>query len=211
MNATAATSSNPRRASLRECFEYTDLRWRLAQIPDRAACRGAFMNMLDDRAADLGRDTQNAYRSFFQTYRFSPFKFYPVKDYLTRIVTLAQIHFGGPNIYEGIHHIHAATYVSWKRTLLGQTAFAMLGNDFERVLRAAELGYVGSHFINYARLTVRRDAANRFAVCIGNEFVYIEHAMSGAVAGIAEACGARVALNVRMADPFNGEIGVTVL
>jgi len=87
---------------MKECFAHTDLEWRLSQIPNTASCRGIFLNMLDDLAAGLSPLTQRRYREFFQTYRFSSFRQYRIKDYLTRMVKLSEIHFGAPNIYRGI-------------------------------------------------------------------------------------------------------------
>ena len=84
---------------MKECYAHTDLEWRLAQIPNHAANRGIFSNMLDDLAGNLSPETQRRYREFFQTYRFSAFKYYPIKDYLTRMVKLSEIHFGVENIY----------------------------------------------------------------------------------------------------------------
>jgi uncharacterized protein (TIGR02265 family) len=206
-----AISGPPHRASLKECYEHTDLAWRLAQIPDTAACRGVFLNMLDERAGELGPSTQYEYRQFFQTYRFTPFRFYPVKDYLTRIVTLAQIHYGGPEIYRGVFEIQAAAYPSWKRTLMGRAMFAMLGNDFHALLRAIDKTYATHSFVNYCRFAVHPLGPGRYRALFEPEYLYIEHAMAGALWGVAKACGVRVKLEPRLDDPFNGTIDITIL
>jgi len=116
----ATTSDSGRVAhGLEECFAHTDLQWRLGQIPDSHAVRGVFMNMLDERAGEFGPQVQQTYRSFFQTYSFAPVRLYPVKDYLTRLVKLAQIKWGGPDIYRGIFEIQAAAFPAWSRSLPG--------------------------------------------------------------------------------------------
>ena len=210
MNAdSGATLTGSRSSPIRECFAHTDLEWRLTQIPDWAACRGVFLNTLDDRAGALSAATQRAYREFFQLYRFSPMTFHPVRDYLTRIACLSQIHFGSPNIYEGIYEIHGATYTTWKQTLIGRAVFALLGTNVEAVYRALQRGYAGSHFINYASMQVERLRSDQLVLKFGSEYVYIEYAMKGATMSAARACGVPVKLDVDLHDPFNGDIFVT--
>src|SRR5258706_6815629 len=120
-----------------ECYLHTDLEWRLAQIPDDAACRGVFFNMLDQRASEFGPDIQSEYRRFFKLYSFSGLRLYSVKDYLTRIVKLAEMRFGAANIYHGIFEIQAAAFPTWRRTLVGRAAFGIIGSEFATVMRIA--------------------------------------------------------------------------
>jgi uncharacterized protein (TIGR02265 family) len=195
--------------SMRECFKHTDLEWRLAQIPDSAGCRGVFLNMLDERACEFGPEIMNEYRDFFRIYQFSGFRLYPVKDYLMRIVKLAELRFGGPDIYKGIFEIQAAAFPSWRRTLVGRTAFAVLGVQFDSILRVT--GISVSKAVNYAECRILRDGPMHFTANFSNEYMYIEHAMAGALTGVARACEVPVSLDVRLRDPFNGEIGITVL
>ena len=96
--------------SLKDCFAHTDLEWRLKQIPDSASCRGVYFNMLDERAREYGPNVQAAYRDFFKTHKFSPLRLFSVKDYLTRMLMLANIQFGAPNIYRGVFELQAASY-----------------------------------------------------------------------------------------------------
>jgi uncharacterized protein (TIGR02265 family) len=206
-----ALSDPPHRASLKECYEHTDLAWRLAQIPDAAACRGVYFNMIDERAGNLGPATQLEYRRFFQLHRFSPFQFYPVKDYLTRIATVAQIHFGGPGIYDGLFEIQKSAFGAWRRTLMGRAAFAIFGKDFAGLLNALERAYATRMATNYTDLRVTREGPDRFRVTFVNEYVYIEHSMTGALTGVAELCDVRVKTETYLTDPFNGEVVITVL
>jgi len=200
----------PHEASLTDCYRHTDLEWRLTRIPDEACARGAFFNMLDDRAAELGATTQQEYRRFFQTYKFSTFRWYPLKDYVTRIVTVAQIHFGGPGIHQGMFHIQASAYRSWRRTMIGRAVFALLG-DMASVLRATERGYAGKSFVNYVDFSFEQDRPDHFTVRFRNEYLYVEHAMAGALTGMADVLDERVRLDIEMDGPFDGTIGITML
>jgi hypothetical protein len=205
------TNTTPSPTPLQECLRHTDLEWRLKQIPDTAKCRGAFLNTLDDRAADLGEETRQRYRNFFQTYHFSIFKLFPVRDYLTRIMVLSQIHFGTERIYEGLFHIHRFTFPAWKKNLLGRAAFAMVGSNLEFVLKVMEKGYQGDHFVNYAGFSFERLGPDHFLGHFTNEYVYIEHAIKGGVAGAGDACNLKLDLTVSLKDPFNGDIDIRVL
>ena len=192
--------------SMRECYENTDLLWRLQQILPEAACRGVFFNMLDERARELGPTTQKNYRAFFTTYKFSAFRLYPVKDYLTRMVKLSQIHFGGPNIYRGIYEIQAQAYPSWRRTLLGAASFAVLGNDFDRILRLVILQM--PRVVNYMTATMTSPTPLTYDVTFKTEYVYIEHAMAGALDGLARSCGMTPKISVHLDGPFDGTVHI---
>jgi uncharacterized protein (TIGR02265 family) len=187
---------------MKECFAHTDLEWRLAQIPNHAAGRGLFSNMLDDLAGNLSAETQRRYREFFQTYRFSSFKYYPIKDYLTRMVKLSEIHFGAENIYRGIYEVQAHAYPTWRETLLGTAAFAILGNDFDRVLRMVCRQIPKA--VNYAQMRVLSHQNGLYVIEFQNEYVYIEHAMAGGLIGLGKICDVEVKLEVKLRDPFNG-------
>jgi uncharacterized protein (TIGR02265 family) len=194
---------------MKECFENTDLAERLARVPDDAACRGVFLNMLDERAGQFGSATQRAYREFFTLYRFSSLRLYPIKDYITRVVKLAQIEFGAPNIYRGIAEIQAGAFLAWRRTLLGRTWFAVLGSDFESVLRL--VARTMSKVVNYGNVSLHAaGSGQQLTMQFVDQYVYIEHAMKGAIQGVARACGVVVELDVRLEDMFNGSIGISV-
>ena len=191
---------------MEECYRYTDLKWRLAQIPETASCRGHFLNMLDDRAADFGLEVQRQYRDYFKLYRFSALRMYSVKDYLTRMVKLAQLQFGGPKIYDGIYRIQAEVFPAWRKTLFGRTSFAILGSDFDGIVRLLSRQF--SHVVNYSRMNLRIRPEGVLEVALENEYVYIEYAMVGALHGVARACQLPVKTKVRLTDPFNGIVEV---
>lgn len=194
---------------MEECFKHTDLEWRLGQIPDSAGCRGVFFNMLNDRAVQFGETTNRAYRDFFTTTKFSAFRLYPVKDFLTRLVKLSEIQFGASHIYPGIFTIQSSAWPSWRRTLMGRVSFSVLGNDFGAILKL--IGVQFNNVLNFGQFEAEKIGPNRFKTTFRNQYVYIEHAMAGALSGVAEACGVRAELDVRLDDPFNGTIEMSVL
>ena len=198
-----------RDSSLQECFAHTDLEWRLAQIPDSAACRGVYFNMLDQRAAVFGPDIQKEYRDFFRLVEFSAIRLYPVKDYLTRMVKLAQLQFGAPNIHRGLFEIQAAAWPSWRKTVMGRATFAILGSDFDAVLRM--MGGAVSKSLNHGSCKIHPLGPGQYAARFTEQYVYIEHAMAGALLGVAHACNVGVKLDVQLRDPFNGDVLIHVV
>jgi hypothetical protein len=193
---------------MKECYAYTDLEWRLAQIPDGAGCRGVYLNMVDERAQEFGRDVLREYRSFFKLYRFSSFRLYPVKDYLCRMVKLAQLKFGGPNIYRGLFELHAASWPAWRKTLIGRTTLGILGTDFHRILMMSRKTVEKS--INYGSFDVQ-GGPSHYEAQFRNEYVYIEHAMAGGITGLARVCNVNLEIRPELTDPFNGKLHLDVI
>jgi uncharacterized protein (TIGR02265 family) len=196
-------------SSVQECFEHTDLKWRLANIPESAACRGVYFNMLDDRSAEFGLDAQHEYRDFFKLYHFSPVRLYSLKDYLLRMVLLSQIHFGGPNIYRGIFDIMAASWPAWRKTLMGRVSLELLGKDFVSIVKMAKTTIRMS--VNYGSFQFHQAGPNYCITSHRNEYNYIQYAMAGALQGIATVCETPVIVEPVLSDPFNGELRVTIL
>ncbi len=193
---------------LEECFARTDLAWRLTQIPKHYAVRGVFMNMLDERALELGADAQAAYRDFFGFTKFSPVRLYSVKDYLIRLVKLSELHFGGPNIHQGLFEIQAAAFPTWRRSLPGRMTFAMLGSNFDAIMRMTNIGM--SAAINHGTCVITSPKPRSYVAAFRDQPNFIEHAMAGALVGVARACGISATFETRMIDPFNGDIVLTL-
>lgn len=198
------------RGSLEECFRTTDLEWRLAQIPDEAMCRGAFFNMLDMRAGSLSLATQHEYRRFFRIHRYIPFRMYPVRDYLTRMAVLAQIHWGAENIYSGIRTIQSGAFEAWTSTLVGRAALAITEPNFVSMVRFCERCLTTTAVINYGTFRVLSVEPGYLVTKFTNEYVYIEHAMVGALEGLSKLASTRATFETDLSDPFNGEVIIRV-
>lgn len=197
--------------NLAACERHTDLAWRLTQIPPDATCRGAFFNMLDDRAGTLGAATQEEYRRFFRIHRFSSFRMYPVSDYLTRLVVLAQIHFGAEAIYPGIRELQSGAFDAWAETLLGKAALAVVDPSLGSMFRMLERAYASKTVVSHARLEVTSESSREIVVEVRSEFVYIEHAMVGAAEGIARVCHVPVEVTAELSTPFDGVVRMKIL
>jgi uncharacterized protein (TIGR02265 family) len=196
-------------ANLALCYAHTDLKWRLGAIPADATCRGAFFNMLDDRAGTLSPDSQAEYRRFFKIHRFSAFRMYPVRDYVTRIVVLSQIHFGAESIYAGIRELQSGAFDAWGRTLLGRAALAVVAPQLPSVLRMLERAYASQTVVSHSRFSVVSVDDREIVTRLSDEHLYIEHAMVGALEGVARMCGVEGAELVTELDgPFDGTIRI---
>lgn len=195
-----------RSASLEECFAHTDLEWRLGAIPSWATVRGVYMAMLDRQAADLGPTTHEEYRAFFRVGSFSPLRQYPARDYVTRLAVLAQIHWGGPAIYQGIRRIQARAFDTWTSTVVGRAALALFEPTFLGCLRFCERAYETGVPGNYARFTVESADDRLIVTRFDNEYVYIEHAMVGALEGVAKICGEQATFEAELDGAFDGRV-----
>ena len=203
MQAFSSTSSSPR-ASLAEVYAHTDFEWRLAQIPDDALCRG------DEHAAALSPETQAEYRRFFRIYRFVPFRMYPVRDYLTRMAILAQIHWGGPGIYAGIRTLQSQAFDAWSSTLLGRAALAVIEPTLPGMLRMIERAYASHTMTSYAGFELRSATDHEIVVYFRNEYNPIEHAMVGALEGVLQLCKVKGDVTAELEGPFDGIVRITL-
>lgn len=199
------------RASLAEVFAHTDFEWRLAQIPDDAQCRGAFINMLDEHAASLSTETQAEYRRFFRIYRFMPIRMYPLRDYLTRMGILAQVHWGGEGIYQGIRKLQSQAFDAWASTLVGRAAIAVIEPTLPGVLRMIERAYASHTLTSHSSFAVRSVSDREIVTLFRDEHIPIEHAMVGALEGVLGLCKVRGDVTAELDDPFNGTIRISLV
>ncbi|MBN8613533.1 MAG: DUF2378 family protein [Deltaproteobacteria bacterium] len=200
----------PEPASLEACEQATDLTWRLSQIPPEATCRGAFFNMLDDRAGALSLETQAEYRRFFRIHRYASFRMFPLSDYLTRLVVLAQIHYGKDAIYSGVRRLQSGAFDAWADTLLGKAALAVVDPSLGSMLRMLERAYASRTVVSNARFRVVSETATEIVTEIDEEYVYIEHAMVGAIEGVARVCGVDVTVRAELSGPFDGILRIEI-
>ncbi|UJR81344.1 Hypothetical protein I5071_34010 [Sandaracinus amylolyticus] len=204
----ASRRVEPGRADIEACYRATDLAWRLKQIPSSATCRGAFFNMLDDRAGTLSPDTQREYRRFFAVHRLSAFRMYSLRDYLTRIVLLSQIHYGEHQIHAGLRELQSGAFDAWAGTLLGRAALAVVTPDLLSVLRVLERAYASQTVVSHARFSVESADSRTIVTRIKQEHVYIESAMVGALEGVARTCRERVEVAAELDGPFDGIVRI---
>lgn len=189
---------------LKECFRTTDLEWRLAQIPDDAKCRGAFLNALDDQAGEFSAEAQRTYRDCFSIQRVPVFKMISVKTYLTHLMVLSQIQF--PDILDGLRVIMMDVFAMTAHLFGQETNPGSV--DYAEKLAYIESVWASKKLHNYSTLSVRKVSKTKHVVSFGNEYLYIGHAMVGGLEGVAVACGIDVACEAKLSDPFNGEVVV---
>jgi uncharacterized protein (TIGR02265 family) len=196
------------RASLEECFACTDLKWRLGAVPETALVRGVFLSMLDRQATALGPEVEEEYTSYFRVQGFSAFRMYPVRDYLTRLVVLAQIRWGASEIPKGLRALQSAAFDTWRGTLVGRTALELFEPSLVGCLKFCERTYQSGVSGNYADFAVLEVRSDHITTRFRNEYVYIEHAMVGALELVARFCGERVAFETKLDDPFTGNVTI---
>jgi uncharacterized protein (TIGR02265 family) len=206
MSASQPGNTTAHRASLEICFAATDLKQRLGDIPRDAMCRGVFFNMLDDRAAALGHAVALEYRDFFRVPRLLAFRMYPVRDYLTRLVVLSQIAFGPDRIHAGLRELQSGAFDAWAGTMLGRAALAVANPSLPTLLRVLERAYAARTVVSYARFTVQSVSATEIVTAFEHEYVYIEHAMVGALEAVMRACGRNGSVVPELDGPYDGRV-----
>lgn len=197
--------------SLHECFTHTDLEWRLTQIPTSAMCRGAFFNMLDDRAGLLSPETRTTYRDFFRITRFTPFRMYPVSDYLTRMAIVCQVHWGASQVYQGMRMIQASAFDAWASTLIGRAALAVIDPTLFALLRMIERAYASRTLNTHANFRVLTATDDEIVTRFENEYVPIEHAMVGAIEAVVALCRISGVVRAELEEPFSGTVRIQLV
>lgn len=197
---------NVQRASLDACFAATDLEQRLKDIPADAACRGAFFNMLDDRAAALGPDVAHEYRNLFRIGRMNPIRMVPVRDYLTRLVVLSQIAYGADEIFTGLRLLQSGAFGAWGNTMLGRAWLRLVDPSLPTMLRLLERAYATNTVVTYARFRVESVTDTEIVTRFSREYVYIEHAMVGALEAVMQACGRQGHAVPELEGPYDGRV-----
>ncbi len=198
-----------RSASLEDCFAATDLEWRLTQIPDWACSRGVFFNMLDGQADLLGPGVQAEYRAFFRIHRFSPFRFYPTRDFLTRLVVLSQIGWGSQQIHAGMRMLMATAFDAYANTIVGRAALGIIQPDLKYVLRFMAFNWKSGGAVNYSEFRLLEEGPDRYRVSVNNEYVYLESAMVGGFEGTARLFGTPVDVHCELEGPFDAIVTLT--
>ncbi len=204
------SAATAHRGSLEACFAHTDLESRLRDIPDDAMCRGAFFNMLDDRAESLGAHIADAYRDFFRVHRMMPFRMYSARDYLTRLVVLAQIRYGAERIHAGLRELQAGAFDAWAGTMLGRAALSMIDPSLPGVLGMLERAYASRTVVSYSTFRVESASDAEIVTRFDREYVYIEHAMVGAIEGVVRLCGRTGRVSAELEGPYDGRVRIAL-
>lgn len=192
--------------SLDACYAHTDLAWRLRQIPDTAGSRGVFLNMLDAQAGRLGSATQREYREFFRIHKFSPFRLYPTRDFLTRLVVLAQMHWGAEHIFDGVRALQSSAFDAYSSTIVGKAILALVQPRLDTMLQFIAFNWRAHAPANYSEVELLDATRGEYRMRFKSEYVYIEHAMEGALEGLARVCSTPVTIETNLDSPFDGVV-----
>ena len=152
-------------------------------------CRGAFFNMLEDRARVLGPEVVAEYLDFFKVARLQAWRMYPLRDYLTRLVVLSQIRFGADGIHAGLRELQSGAFDAWGATMLGRAALRVADPTLEGILRLLERAYASHTVVTHTTFKIEHISPDEVVTRFENEYVYIEHAMAGALEGVMRVCG----------------------
>jgi hypothetical protein len=183
-----------------------DLEWRLRNIPDSARVRGINFNLLRRRAKDLR--VESAYlESFPRPTRFSPTGWYPTKDYVLRLLRVAQLAMGTRNVRRGLSEVFKET---GRNVWVSVAQLALRGRAgrraFLEVLRILSL-----ILPTMSTPTVFGVEATRRGVDIRIEhgYAYFEETIRATVEAAARMCGVAIRTRVEIDEkPFDGRLRV---
>ena len=181
-----------------------DVQWRIANTPDWAACRGVFFNMLDQRATELGPEVRRQYLFSHPISRFNPVRMYSLRDYIIRLANLAKL--GYADVNQGMFELQAMAFPAFRASILGRAWFAVFGLDLEGILKQM-CGKLPS-VLNCGTAEFHR-RPHEIIVAFRGQYMPIDTALAGAVAGVARACRRVLPQRVELADAFNGDVILT--
>jgi len=188
---------------------HEELRDRLRDTPESAACRGFYINMLDRVAASLSADVQRTYRERFPVWGVSSMRMHSVRDYLRRTHCIAVAGFGEEKLAHGLAHIQGYAIETFESSLLGRSVRMLTGNSLDGLMRVvAWLSANRQLAVNYGTWSFRRLDEHVIEGRFEEEYNYIESAMAGALEALVRARGLDAILEVCLEDRFTGTITI---
>ena len=187
-----------------------ELAERLKRIPEKAGCRGFYVNMLDRVAGQLGPEVQTSYRENFPMFKVPIIRMHPIADYIRRAYFIAREHRGLDEVYDGITTIQGHAYQAFFNNLVGrqiQRLFSPTPRGLEKLCKW--MNFNRQILLNYGKWTFTKRGNESLLIDFDQEYVYIEYAMVGGFLSLAESFSLKPSFNVQLRDQFNGSIEVT--
>lgn len=181
---------------------HCDIATRLNAVPPSARVRGIYF-----RSA-LEELTRRGLRSAFETVihetERSAFMLYPATDYIVWIAWAGSLVTSPRSVHEGMRELSRGNAVYFGQSLLGRSLIRLLSRDPVQVLHQAMKSK--SVVSNYGRWYIASESRNHVVVRHEEEYTWIESALLGAALGALESCGVRPSVEVKLKDPYNGDL-----
>ncbi len=129
---------------------------------------------------------------------------YPATDYLLWIAWAGSLVASPASVHVGMREISRSNAMYFGQSLLGRSLLRLLSRDPVQLLHQALKSKRA--VTNYGRWYIASEGPSHVVVRHEEEYVWIESALLGAAQGALELCGVKPAVEVKLRDPFNGDL-----
>lgn len=181
---------------------HCDIATRLKAVPAAARVRGLYFRALVDEMSRRG--LRSAFEEVIHDSDRSAFMLYPLTDYLVWLAFAGSLAAGPSSVHRGMHELHRGHSLYFGQSLLGRSLLRLISRDPIRQLHQAIQSKRA--VTNYGRWSIVDEGPGRATVRLQDEYVWIESALLGGALGGLESCGIRATAEVKLQDPYNGDL-----
>jgi uncharacterized protein (TIGR02265 family) len=181
---------------------YCDIATRLNAVPAAARVRGLYFRSALDEITRRG--LRPAFESVIPETERSAFTLYPLTDYIVWIGLAGSLVTSPADVHAGMHEVLRGNAVYFGQSLLGRSLLRLLSRDPVQILHQAIKSKRA--ISNYGRWTITSESPREVVIRHEDEYVWIESALKGAAVGTLESCGIQPRVEVRLRDPYNGDL-----
>jgi len=181
---------------------HCDIVTRLRAVPAAARVRGLYFRALTDEMSRRG--LRAAFEEVIHDSDRSAFTLYPLSDYLVWLAFAGSLAGSPADVHQGMRDLHRGHSLYFGQSLLGRSLLRLISRDPIRQLHQAVQSKRA--VTNYGRWSVVDEGPGRATVRLQDEYVWIESALLGGALGGLEACGIRPTAEVKLTDPYNGDL-----
>lgn len=181
---------------------HCDIATRLAATPHHARIRGIYFRAIIEELTRRG--LRSAFQETVTDSERSTFTLYPAADYLVWTAFAGSLIESPASVHQGMHELHRGYSLYFAQSLLGRSLLRLISRDPGRQLHQAIQSKRA--VTNYGRWTMIEEGPGRAVIRLEDEYVWMESALLGGALGGLESCGVQPTAEVKLRDPFNGEI-----
>lgn len=174
----------------------------LKAVPAAARVRGLYFRALADEMTRRG--LRPAFEEVIHDSDRSAFTLYPLGDYLVWLGFAGSLAASPAEVHQGMRDLHRGHSLYFGQSLLGRSLLRLISRDPIRQLHQAIQSKRA--VTNYGRWSVVDEGPGHATIRLQEEYVWIESALLGGALGGLEACGIHPTAEVRLSDPYNGEL-----
>lgn len=181
---------------------HCDIVRRLADVPATAKVRGVYFRSALEELARRG--LRSAFEAVIPETDRSIFTLYPLSDYLLWVAWAGALVASPAAVHTGMLELSRGNAVYYGNSLLGRSLLRLLSRDPIRQLHQAIQSKRA--VTNYGRWTLVEEGPSHAVVRLEDEYVWIESALLGAALGGLECCRIQPKAEVKLRDPYNGDL-----